>query len=265
LREANPEHTQIQSFSARKGWVLKMLAYRAYRRADVIVSVSRALEKTIRDDLDIRDPDAISVIYNPLAANFEQLRNQPSEVTLINDKQLPLIVGVGRLVEAKGFRILIRAVAKINPTHPVKLVIAGQGADLDYLQSLATELGIREHVSFPGFVANPLPLMKQASVYVLSSYLEGMPNALLEAIASGTPVVATDCPTGPREVLDDGKIGALVPMGDVDAMANAIIEVLEGNTPRFDRDQWLQQFELDTIVDQYMALMNPDSAVSEKP
>jgi len=259
LREANPEHKQDQSFSVFKGWILKKLAYWAYRRATVIVSVSKALEKIIRDDLSISDPSSIKVIYNPIAANFDELANEPTDVAFDDEKPLPVVVGVGRLVDVKGFPILIQAIARLKATHPVRLIIAGQGDELANLQSLALQLGISDRVSFPGHVANPLPLMKQASVFVLSSYREGMPNALIEAIACGTPVVATDCPTGPREVLDDGRFGTLVPVGDVETMAAAIADVLDGNTPVFDRDQCIEKFEADTIVDQYMTVMNPDS------
>lgn len=258
LREANPEHTAIQSFSAVKGWVMKRLAYWTYRRADLIISVSKALEKTVREDLDIRHPNAVAVIYNPITPDLKALSDQPLAQDLVVHEELPLVLGVGRLVEAKGFRILLKAVAKLNNTHPVQLVIAGQGDDLNYLESLADKLGISEHVSFPGFVTNPLPLMKRASVYVMSSYLEGMPNALIEALACGTPVVSTDCPTGPREVLENGKHGALVPMGDVDAMAQAIAGVLDGKAAQVDIDEFVRRFDLDVIVDQYLAAMNPE-------
>ncbi|MFM7368922.1 MAG: glycosyltransferase, partial [Sphaerospermopsis kisseleviana] len=169
--------------------------------------------------------------------------------------KLPVILSVGRLTLAKDFTTLIRAFAHLNQQHSARLMILGEGEDRAKLESLVKSLGLEEQVSLPGFVDNPFPYMKQASVFVLSSNREGMPNALLQAIACGTPVVATDYPSGPREILEDGKWGKLVTVGDVDAMAEAIMASLQGETQRPSLEILESRFGLDTIVDQYLSIL----------
>jgi glycosyltransferase involved in cell wall biosynthesis len=141
----------------------------------------------------------------------------------------PWIVGCGRLYAAKGFDVLIRAVAALRrPSgEPPSLIILGEGQDRLPLQRLAAELGIGHRCHFPGFIANPFCIFGRASVFVLSSNLEGCPNVLLQAMACGTPVVSTDCPSGPREILQHESQGLLVPVGDAQSLARAIARQLD--------------------------------------
>lgn len=256
LRVAGPEHTSSSNIPWYKRRILKTLTRWAYRYTDSIVSVSHELEKSIRTALELDKDALVEVIYNPIATDFAEASEQAIEKPLNGDPETPLIIGVGRLIEPKGFRDLIAAVEMVSRQRPVRLAILGDGPDREKLLSLVESLGMTEQVTLPGFVSNPLPYVKSSAVFVLSSHLEGLPNALIEAIVCGVPVVATDCPTGTAEVLEYGRIGALVPVSDIEKMADAILDVLEGRVIEFDRQKWRSQFETDVIIDQYLKVMN---------
>jgi glycosyltransferase involved in cell wall biosynthesis len=138
----------------------------------------------------------------------------------------PIVVAAGRLCRQKGFDLLFEAFGRIAREFPaVRLIILGKGEERDVLRALADSLGISARVDFPGWLPNPHAVISRASVFVLSSRYEGFPNALLEAMACGTPVVSTDCPSGPREILE-GEAGLLVPNEDPAAMAGALQALL---------------------------------------
>jgi len=141
-----------------------------------------------------------------------------------------LLVSVGRLSPEKDHATLIRAFAKLDPA--LRLEIAGDGPMRDMLQSLARELGMSDRVTLTGFVTDPFPVFRRAELAVSSSRYEGFGNAIVEALACGTPVVATDCPYGPREILADGRYGLLTPVGDADALAVAITRALAATPDR---------------------------------
>jgi glycosyltransferase involved in cell wall biosynthesis len=141
-------------------------------------------------------------------------------------------------------------------------MILGEGEERSRLEGMVRELGLQDHVSLPGFIKNPYSYMRQADVFVLSSLWEGLPNSLIEAVACGCPVVSTDCPSGPREILDGGRYGYLVPTGDAKGMAQAIESVLSGDERRPPVD-WLRQFELEYIVEQYLHVLGLDSLPGE--
>jgi glycosyltransferase involved in cell wall biosynthesis len=140
--------------------------------------------------------------------------------------QPPVVLAAGRLAGVKRFDDLVRAFAKVNAAIDCRLVILGEGRERAALQRLAAGLGVSAKFDLPGHVANPLAFMRRAAVFVLSSEREGSPNVLAEALACGTPVVATDCQSGPREILEGGRHGSLVPVGDVDALCRAILATL---------------------------------------
>ena len=144
----------------------------------------------------------------------------------------PVFVTAGRLVPMKDHATLLQAFAKVLHRRPVRLMIMGTGPLHDELEALAGSLGIAADVAFLGFVQNPLPFMRQASAFVLSSRSEGFGNVLVEAMGCGTPVVATDCPYGPAEILDRGRYGVVVPQQDPDALAQGMERVLD------QRAQW---------------------------
>ncbi|MEE6161778.1 glycosyltransferase [Cylindrospermopsis raciborskii DSH] len=226
-----------------------------YNWVDQVIAVSQGVAEDLVKSHNIPH-NQVTTIYNP--AITPQLLDgiqEPFNHPLFAPGNLPVILGVGRLTEQKDFTTLIRAFAHLNQHHSARLMILGEGEDRAKLESLVKTLDLEQQVSLPGFVDNPFPYMKQSSVFVLSSCFEGMPNALLQAMACGTPVVCTDCPSGPREILEDGKWGQLVPVGDVEAMAKAILASLQGETQRPSMEILETRFGLDTIVDQYLSIL----------
>jgi glycosyltransferase involved in cell wall biosynthesis len=165
-----------------------------------------------------------------------------------------VILSVGRLTSQKDFCTLIKAFAKVRQTNPSRLLILGDGEDRSALETLVDQLGLREDVSLPGFVANPYPYMTRADVFVLSSRWEGLPGVLIEALYCGAPLVSTDCPSGPREILADGKYGKLVPVGNMDRLAQAIEATLNSKKVCVPQESWAR-FTLEVVVDQYLSVL----------
>ena len=135
--------------------------------------------------------------------------------------------------------------------------VLGEGRERASLERLVKELGLEQDVSLPGFVDNPYSYMSRAGAFVLSSRWEGLPTVLVEALYCGVPLVATDCPSGPREILQNGQLGSLVPVGSVDQMAQAIHLALEGAGPKATRDSW-HPYTLDAVVKKYLEVLFPE-------
>jgi glycosyltransferase involved in cell wall biosynthesis len=172
--------------------------------------------------------DKVSTIFNAvIGEDFAARAAEPVRHPWLDDKDRPVFVNAGRLVEMKDHRTLLRAFAIHLRTHQARLLILGSGPMLDELRGLAGSLGIAEHVEFTGFVQNPLPYMRAADAFVLSSRSEGFGNVLVEAMGCGTPIVSTDCPYGPGDVLARGRYGILVPPQDPEALAPAFGRVTE--------------------------------------
>jgi glycosyltransferase involved in cell wall biosynthesis len=162
---------------------------------------------------------------------------------------------VGRLDKQKDFPTLIRAFAQVKQQLPARLMILGEGQDRKLLSDLVQELGLEKDVALPGFVDNPFAYMKRSALFVLSSLYEGLPTVLIEAIAVGTPVVSTDCKSGPAEILENDRYGKLVPVGDIPAMAQAIINALENPLDSTLLQQKAGEFLLEKAVEQYLELL----------
>jgi glycosyltransferase involved in cell wall biosynthesis len=174
----------------------------------------------------------------------------------------PVILGAGRLDPQKDFVTLIRAFARVRAGRPARLVILGapsrmQPAYSAELQDLPGTLDVARDVAMPGFVDNPLAFMARSAVFVLSSLYEGLPGVLIQALACGCPVVSTDCPSGPREVLDHGRFGPLVPIGDDEALARAIEAILDDPPPAERLRARAELFSVDRAVDKYLKLLLP--------
>jgi glycosyltransferase involved in cell wall biosynthesis len=173
----------------------------------------------------------VSTIFNPVIGDdFADRALLPVDHPWLVDKDRPVFVTAGRLVEMKDHQNLLRAFAIHLRTHPARLVLLGVGPKLEELQALAASLGIAEHVAFEGFVPNPLPYMRAADGFVLSSRSEGFGNVLVEAMGCGTPVLSTDCPHGPSDILADGEYGVLVPPRDPEALASGLDRLLSART-----------------------------------
>ena len=194
----------------------------------------------------------IKVIYNPgiTPGLRDKVRAEVDHPWFVRG-QPPVLLAVGRLAKQKDYGTLLTAFAKIRKTHSVRLLILGEGSERRTLEERVRELDVEQHVALPGFVDNPYAYMARSAAFVLSSVWEGLPTVLMEALYCGVPIVATDCPSGPREILKDGQLGRLVPMRDPDLLAEAIVSVLNGQAPEPSADA-CRPFTLDFVVGQYI-------------
>jgi glycosyltransferase involved in cell wall biosynthesis len=208
-------------------WLKKRILRSAYHDAAQLVAVSGGVAGLAADLYDL-DEDRIRVIFNPV--DLERIDRLAGESPRpFPDDGAFRVVTVGRLIPEKGIDHLIRAVATVvqeKRRGELRLHIVGQGPEESRLRSLARELRVEDRIVFHGYSANPFPYLRHADLFCLSSETEGMPNVLLEAIACRVPVLSTDCVSGPREILDGGRFGRLVPPRDSRALADAIEEAL---------------------------------------
>jgi glycosyltransferase involved in cell wall biosynthesis len=227
--------TTVSAALAGRGRLRRALWYagmrRFYPRADAVIAVSRGVAQDIRAVTGLGG-DRLQVVPNPVidASLFERAA-EPVEHPWLLEETVPVILGIGRLTRQKDFGTLLGAFARVRKRQSCRLVILGEGRDRPRLEAQAQRLGVAADVSLPGFIANPYAYLSRARLFALSSAWEGSPNALTEALALGVPVVATDCPSGPREILDEGRVAPLVPVGDVAALAGAMERVLRQPPP----------------------------------
>ena len=239
--------------STRRGAVLPALVRAFYPWADEVVAVSHGVARDLSDATGFPLP-RIRVIYNPvITPDLIAAAARPAGHPWLMDGGPPVVLGVGRLTRAKDFESLIRAFALVRQQRPARLLILGEGEERSALEALAGELGIKSEVALPGFVAGAQGCIARAAVFVLSSVWEGLPTVLIEALAVGTPVVATDCPSGPREILRGGDLGRLVPPGDIGALAQGILATLTGSSRRVSLSE-LREFTLEVAAEAYHRL-----------
>ena len=203
---------------------------RFYRYADCIVALTEGARRDLKENFAVPDHVISVMLTNAVIppATAERIAQWDGE----NGRDKDLIVCVGRLSPEKDQRMLIRAVTMLPPGLPWRLAIVGDGAERPALEALVSELGLTDRVTFTGQVADPFAWMMRARVAVCASIYEGLCNAIIEALACGTPVVSTNCPYGPFEILQGGRFGALTPVGDAQAMATAIATALVENPDR---------------------------------
>lgn len=238
--------------------LMPMLMRRFYPRADAIIANSEAGAHDLADLLRL-PRHGVGFIHNPTLHDDIFLRaKEPLDDPWFQSGEPPVILGVGRLTHQKDFHTLIEAFAIVRRQRECRLVILGEGNDRDSLKSLAEELGVGADVGLAGFADNPYKYMAHSDVFVLSSRYEGLPNVLIEAMGLGTPVISTDCPGGAREILLDGELGPLVPVGDSQALAREITEILaepESARRRVGRGQaYLDRFRPQTCLARYLEL-----------
>jgi glycosyltransferase involved in cell wall biosynthesis len=254
LRLVLAEHTTLtQALSASvnlKRRILSILMRLTYPHADAVVAVSSGVADSLAFAIGL-PRERIDVIYNPVVTpKMLEKSTQTLNHPWFRTGEPPVILGVGRLIRAKDFFTLIRAFAILLKRREASLIILGEGEGRLDLEKLVSGLGIGDYVSMPGFVSNPYAYMRRAAVFVLSSRWEGLPTVLIEAIACGAPVISTDCPSGPREILGEKYEHLLTKVGDHIMLANKLVDVLEhklnvpsGSDPRF---------MIDTAVMSYM-------------
>jgi len=232
----------------------------SYSRANVVVSVSQGVSRDLIGCIGLQGNE-VRTIYNAIInAELYKLGQEEISHPWFEAQQPPVLLAVGRLSFQKDYTTLIRAFYKVRQQRSVRLLILGEGEERSRLEELVRELGLNEDVKLPGFVHNPYAFMKRASCLVLPSLFEGFGNVLVEALAMGCPVVSTDCPSGPAEILQGGKWGLLVPIGDHEAMAGAILAELEINRKHSSPilNAYLRRFGLEEVVSQYLEIMFPD-------
>jgi glycosyltransferase involved in cell wall biosynthesis len=199
----------------------------AYRFGDCVVAVSAGVAERVRRLPGVRT-DRVRVIYNPTySPRIDELSAAPMPHPWFNDFSIPVILGSGRLELQKDFATLLRAVAMLRKRRPARLMILGEGSQRASLIELARELDMQDSMVLVGFVTNPWAYMSRAKVFALSSIHEGLPGVLIEAMACGTPVVSTDCPAGPAEILEGGRYGRLVPTRNAAELAEALADALD--------------------------------------
>lgn len=237
--------------------LLRAFLTRGYREADAVVGVSRGVADELRK-LPYLDPQRIHVIYNPVWSQdlVDRSRQDPNHRWLSEESTIPVILSVGRMDTFKGFDNLIRAFALVRQTREARLIILGEGDQRSSLEQLACDLGVRDAVDMPGFVERPERFMSRAAVFALSARMEALGVVFIEALACGTPIVSTDCPTGPREVLGDSTYGLLVPVDEPAALAAALLAKLTDAGDRQVLRNRAMEFSEDAAVRKYLALIN---------
>ena len=198
-----------------------------YSKADAIVAVSIGVSDDLINKFKLPSKN-IHVVYNPVVTSqLIKLSNEKFDHEWFENEEVPVILSIGRLTSQKNFTLLIKAFSLLLKSREARLIILGKGELQKELENLTIELNIWDKVSFPGFVKNPFMWMKNSSLFVLSSDYEGLPGTLIQAMACGTPVVSTDCPSGPKEILENGQWGRLVPMRDVESLSRAMVATLD--------------------------------------
>lgn len=250
------EHTTFGMQEALKDRVVIEIARRTYPRSEQVVAVSGGVERALFDETPLDEED-VTVVYNPVVGPelYEQA-DEPVSHPWFESAATDVILGVGRLEPAKNFSGLLRSFALVaDERDEVRLLILGEGSERSDLRDLAERLGVADRVELPGYVENPYKYMQRASVFALSSVREGLPTVLVEAMACGCPVVSTDCPNGPSEILADGEYGPLVPTEDDEALARAIEFALDNPMDEGVLRERAEDFSIGAVTDEYRRLV----------
>lgn len=235
-------------------WLVRL----AYPHADEIIPISEGVADDLTTTANL-DRDRMSVIYNPVVTpEITAKASKPIDHEWFRDPNLEVVLGVGSLSTQKDFPTLVRAVARVREELDTKLVVLGEGNQRETVRKAAESAEITDHVHLPGFKPNPYAYMAQADLFALSSRWEGFGNVLVEAMACGTPVVSTDCPSGPAEILCDGEFGPLVQVGREDELADAILATID-NPPSSERlRRRADDFSYKIISKKYIRVLFPE-------
>lgn len=234
-------------------WYLPMRLL--YRRADAIITVSKGVAQDMTHITGI-ERYAMRVVQNPVISDqiFERAREPVSHPWLLARDE-PVILGIGRLTRQKDFPTLIRAFSRVRKKLACRLIILGEGNDRSELEDLTRRLSVNTMVDMPGFVDNPYAYLSRASLFVLSSAWEGSPNVLTEALALGVPSVSTDCPSGPKEILQNGAVGKLVSVGNPKTMAEAIQETLSNLPDKEQLQSAVREYTVESSSRRYLDIL----------
>jgi len=259
----NNVSADLASHRGLKGALKPWLMRKTYPWADNVTCVSGG----VADDLASQAcfaPQQLKVIYNPVRLDtVRQLALEPASHPWLADESVPVIVAAGRLTQQKDYPTLLKAFAMLRRDRDVRLIILGEGELRGELESQIKALSLTGAVALPGFTANPYAFMARCSLFVMSSAWEGLPTVMIEALGCGATVVSTDCPSGPREILDKGKFGRLVPVGDADALAAAMGASLDEPKQTDRSHARADDFAADKIVDQYLELFGLTGSLNQ--
>ena len=216
---------------------------RLYKLNDGVIVISQGIKDDLQQELGLKDVP-IHVIWNAAISKDSLGKAQESvdHPWLQKDREIPVIINVARLAPQKDLPTLIDAVSQVQRNKRCRLIILGEGPLRDDLLDHARKRGLEEDFDLPGFVDNPYAWMARADCFALSSLWEGFGIVVAEALSMGIPVVSTDCPSGPREILGDGRYGKIVPMADSQAMAGALERTLAGEVEDFDPEEAIEPF-----------------------
>ena len=234
---------------------LRILYRLLFPAADRIVAISEGVADSLVRILGVPRMKIVT-IYNPVARpEIDALIGEIPDHSWLSEPGPPVFLSVGRLVPAKDFMTLLRAFHRVSSSRPARLVILGEGPQRNRLEHFVRRMGMAERISLPGWAPNPFAYMNRASVFVVSSKYEGLSLVLIEALACGCPVVSTDCPSGPAEILCNGEIGPLVPVGDDAALAAAMEHLLDNPPNRAILRARAQHFSAEACAEHYDRLI----------
>ena len=255
LCEHNDMASVVRAPGAGSNRLRPLFARVFYPLADGVVAVSVGTADSLSAMTGL-PRQSIRVFYNPLIPpDLETRKQAPCSHPWLAAGQPPVLLAVGRLAPQKDFPCLLRAFSIMRKRQEIRLLILGEGPERPSLESLVNELGLQTNVDMPGFVENVFACMARASIFVLSSAWEGFGNVLVEAMACGVPVVATNCPSGPAEILEGGRHGRLVPVGDPIALAEALQATLASAPGIESARERANQFTIERAVQDYLSLL----------
>lgn len=254
LTEHNTYSLENKAMYPRMQLLNTLLVRWFYPLSSEIIAVSKGVADDLSSSVGI-DRNRIKVIYNPIINDTLFVKaNKVPDHPWYQNSQIPIVISIGRLTEQKDYPTLLDAFRIAAKQTDARLVILGEGEDRQNLERKIEALGLQDIVLLPGFVDNPYAYLAHSSVFVLSSKWEGLPTVLVEAMACGLPVISTDCPSGPREILQDGKYGRLIPVGDTVSLSSAILDGIRGKISRPSGESWTG-FTVKHTVEQYLSLL----------
>lgn len=248
----------VRSFFAR--WLVRTTMHFSFPSAEGVVAVSRGAANDLARFARL-DRVAIHVIYNPVVGESRPFADEPHEPQGWWFGPHRRVLAVGALKPIKDYKTLLTAFSGLRQRVNACLLILGEGSCRSYIEEQVKQLGLQDSVFMPGFVKDLVPYYHRAELHVLSSTGEGFGNVIVEALEAGTPVVSTDCQSGPREILLDGQFGSLVPVGDASALAIAMGKSLDDSHDTASLKARAQDFTIDKATDQYLELLFPQRAL----
>jgi glycosyltransferase involved in cell wall biosynthesis len=256
------EHISAHHYLQCQPWMRRLIGV-SYQNADCMIAVSKGVADEMITYWGLQE-ERVKMIYNPV--DLDSVKSLGAEpLSMSHEMQEPIIISVGRFTRQKGYSYLLHAFAEVSVQIPCTLVLVGDGEDRRELEQLALDLGIKDRTVFTGLDSNPYRWISRSNVFVLSSLYEGFAIVLLEALALGIPVIASDCPHGPSEILRNGRDGLLVPPSDSSALAQALLTLLKDDQLRqclsFSGTQRVEDFSIRKIADQYAEVLQATSVM----